>query len=368
MTSLFKELGIRTFRIDVTSRCNFDCVFCPTKIANPKPLDFDLGRAKELLTEVSTLGQVGYISFTLLGEPLMYPAIFELLHHAHSLNLRTYIVTNGSLFSLGVIEKLIKTSPSLLKISLISLDEENFASIRGTPMSYARYLGSIRNLLKARIEHAEQFTSDVRVDVAINPRNNLINRILGFSLGEKSVEMDSELLAKRIYSFVMYLREEIPSIEADEQQLRRMLKRRNDLRYATGALDFENPIVTIDSDRVIINTKIFQDLKELYNYHKAKYAYCRPKDLIVNINGDVTLCCQDWQRKNKLGNVFENSIKEILSFNQEVFEALWNGKPPFDFCYRCRGAPTFRGATYINLESQINKMRLRVKRLWRSHR
>ena len=355
---LLNELGLRRFRIDVTSRCNFKCAFCPVKILDRKAVDFDLDRAKELLAEVSTLGSVEFVNFTLLGEPLLYPGIFELLEYAHILGLSTYIVTNGSLFSDKIVAQLVQHSPALIKVSLQSLDESEFKQIRGTSLSYENYLKSIRNMLVQRINQPDQFQSTVRIDIAINPRNSLMRSMLGYSLGEKSIEMEPEALAQTIYEFCQFLQEEIPSVKPDKKSIVQRVRRvfTTPMSDLPSALDISNPLVKL-ADNVVISTKTFIDFMEMSNYHKARYAYCRPKDLVVNINGDVTLCCQDWAGKNVLGNVFEGSLKEILLNSEEAIKALWTGKPDFEFCYQCTGAPTRRGVFLIDAKNTLKQYR-----------
>jgi radical SAM protein with 4Fe4S-binding SPASM domain len=50
--------------------------------------------------------------------------------------------------------------------------------------------------------------------------------------------------------------------------------------------------------------------KELYLYPKSVCPFPF-YTLVVNVNGDVTVCCVDWNKGTRIGNVFETSLKSI---------------------------------------------------------
>jgi radical SAM protein with 4Fe4S-binding SPASM domain len=63
-------------------------------------------------------------------------------------------------------------------------------------------------------------------------------------------------------------------------------------------------------------------LENLYNYNNEKLGLIQPKKqrkacsypfytLAINPDGDVVCCCVDWTRSTKLGNVREQTLKEI---------------------------------------------------------
>ena len=60
----------------------------------------------------------------------------------------------------------------------------------------------------------------------------------------------------------------------------------------------------------------------------------------ILLNGDVVLCCLDYLGKTKLGNIYENSLSEILNGNiyKKHLMSLNNKEYHFELCRKC----TFR--------------------------
>ena len=110
-------MTIRRIYLEVTSRCNYRCVYCPhpTMVREKRHLDFELGRLA--LRQVAEDGIGADIHLNYLGEPLMYPRFFELAEEAARLGLRTHTITNGSLLSAQRIERLAASPLSSIKIS-----------------------------------------------------------------------------------------------------------------------------------------------------------------------------------------------------------------------------------------------------------
>lgn len=67
-------------------------------------------------------------------------------------------------------------------------------------------------------------------------------------------------------------------------------------------------------------------------------------DISINVRGDVTLCCLDWQSKYVFGNVLERSLESVVIDKeiQTMYSQLSKGDRKLDICKRCgskRGRP-----------------------------
>lgn len=63
------------------------------------------------------------------------------------------------------------------------------------------------------------------------------------------------------------------------------------------------------------------------------------RDFTINVNGDVSLCCLDWNNKYIFGNVEKEMIRDIISkepFRRAVNELI-NGIRNRDICKGCSG-------------------------------
>lgn len=96
------------------------------------------------------------------------------------------------------------------------------------------------------------------------------------------------------------------------------------------------------------NLRIADKLSVRKNKRKPKGCWLRDFPLtkiVIQWDGQVTLCCQDWSREYIMGDVSVNTISEIWHNHnfREVRKALYsNGKSPkADLCVRCNNPFTF---------------------------
>ncbi len=92
-----------------------------------------------------------HVALSVLGEPIVYPKMPELLKAFHKRGMSTFIVTAGG--SPSAIENLInnKTLPTQLYLSMSSYDKESFNLIvrPNSPDGWERYLASLKLLKEA---------------------------------------------------------------------------------------------------------------------------------------------------------------------------------------------------------------------------
>lgn len=98
--------------LEITNVCNLSCSFCPGTRRTPgflSPEGFRLlaGRLR---------GQVDYLYLHLMGEPLLHPRLLELLDIAGELGFRVCLTTNGTLLP-GLAPELC-AAPALHKLSI----------------------------------------------------------------------------------------------------------------------------------------------------------------------------------------------------------------------------------------------------------
>lgn len=100
--------------LEITNICNLDCKFCPKterKKHSLTPEEF------ELLTD-RLRGEVRFLYFHLMGEPLLHPHLPAFIVKARSKGFIPIITTNGTL--LGRAEEVIEAKPHKIQISLHS--------------------------------------------------------------------------------------------------------------------------------------------------------------------------------------------------------------------------------------------------------
>lgn len=86
---------LRKAYLEISNICNLHCSFCPGTRRAPRILSPEEFR---ILAE-KLRGHTEYLYFHLLGEPLLHPALGELLQIAEELRFRVMITTNGTLLA-----------------------------------------------------------------------------------------------------------------------------------------------------------------------------------------------------------------------------------------------------------------------------
>lgn len=135
--------------LNITNRCNLDCLYCAVSSTKNAPGDLSLEEWKEVVDELA-----GIKVFHLLisgGEPFMRPDFSELLKHIFKYHFRISINTNGTLFNDEVLS-LVSESRRMdnVQVSLDGPDAETHDFIRGKG-TFEKVIDGIRVLRRWNI-------------------------------------------------------------------------------------------------------------------------------------------------------------------------------------------------------------------------
>ena len=113
---------VHIIQIHPTLRCNLRCLHCYSTSSPEQATTLSLDTLCQALSDARAEGYnaVGVSG----GEPLIYPALPELLHHAHSLGMFTTVTTNGLLLSQKRLEAL-RGAIDLMAISVDGVPESH---------------------------------------------------------------------------------------------------------------------------------------------------------------------------------------------------------------------------------------------------
>lgn len=115
--------------IETASACNLRCVMCPNKelAASSKGLmSFDLFR--KIIDECRVFASDVYLHHR--GEPLLNPALFDMIACARQAGLKTRFHTNGTLLNEDKARRLLKAAPDLVSFSFDGFTKEAYENIR----------------------------------------------------------------------------------------------------------------------------------------------------------------------------------------------------------------------------------------------
>jgi radical SAM protein with 4Fe4S-binding SPASM domain len=279
-----------TFCIQTINICNGACIMCPfSQKDRNKPSVMSDELFEKIITEISQKKlKFTYIYLFLQNEPLMDRNIFNKIRFIKQISngkIKTGLVTNGSLLTNEIIEELIESKIDEIIFSLDALTEETYSKIR-QGLNFKKVLKNIEKIINSK------YNKYIAVKFIIQKDN--ISELNGFiSFWNK----------KNIPIQVSY----INNRSGDLNNFNRIrLKNNNKLDISR----FKGYIIKYLTGRMVLKG-------------------CSTPIITFNIlyNGDVILCCDDFNNKMILGNLKISSIENIWNNKKykEIRDLLYNG-------------------------------------------
>lgn len=137
----------KSVKIELTSRCNFNCAFCATGMGLRAKGDMSLDFYKEIVREMREAG-VEELGMFYLGEPFLTPWLPMAIDYAKNDIGFPYVfcTTNGSIATGPKIDAVMRAGLDSLKFSLNYATEEQFVDIaRVKPKLFKAMINNIRN-------------------------------------------------------------------------------------------------------------------------------------------------------------------------------------------------------------------------------
>jgi MoaA/NifB/PqqE/SkfB family radical SAM enzyme len=136
---------IPVLQLEVTSRCQLKCSFCPHTLLQDGWYDADFPWEIFERYIAPYLHQVGLIYFQGWGEPLLHPRLFDMMRLAKEQGCRVGFTTNGVLLGPAVLERLVEMQSDILGLSVAGGNQVTHAMLR-SGSSLKRLLTNISRL------------------------------------------------------------------------------------------------------------------------------------------------------------------------------------------------------------------------------
>lgn len=279
-----------TIFIEPTNLCNFNCVQCPHGLDEYREKAGPLMNMSEecFVKIVSDLNKwrddrepfLKVIRLYLEGEPLVNKNFCNMLKILKENNFaeRIELVTNGSLLNKKVAEKIVECGLDYICISIYSINKEKNKQITNSEID--------PELIKENVKYLKQVREYRRKD-----RPYIYAKIINTFNEQENEEF------KKYYSTVV-----------DEVAIQE-------------PMDWNSSEEGKFIDKLYNDKSIAEDVKKKIASREERRVCPYPfHTLSIKSNGDVLVCCIDWLRGTKVGNVFENTLEEI-----------WNGKLLYQF-------------------------------------
>lgn len=110
--------------IEITSKCNMSCQYCPqTMLTRPKQ-DMSLDVFKKIVDD--TVNYIPFLSLSGYGEPLLNPDIIEAVKYAKEKGFfRVLLETNAALLDDNMLQKLSEAGLDIISLNLNALDQDS---------------------------------------------------------------------------------------------------------------------------------------------------------------------------------------------------------------------------------------------------
>ncbi len=266
--------------IEITNKCNQQCIYCPRTILKRKEENMDFSLYKRIVDELSNTYEDIVLSFTLMGEPLLHPEFKRFVEYTlkESKIYSLIVETNGTLLDNDIIDFLSKFPLNKLIVifNINSLDEEVYSKLHGS------------NLFSKVVENIKKF-------LTYNDINKYRSFIQIIKMKDNFYEIDK---------FYEYWKKFTDNI---------IIQKYNN--YAGKLID-KNVVDLTPIDRIPC-------------WHLQR-------DMEIFVNGDVPVCKQVINDEIIVGNIGNSSIKEIWNKMEEYYKDNYLKKyKKLTLCQKC---------------------------------
>lgn len=265
--------------IEITNKCNLNCSFCSK--SNKIKKEMSLTEFEHIIKEIDDY--TDYLYLHVKGEPLLHSKFFDILKICKKYHKQVNITTNGTLLKNRLDDIVSSNTVRQINISLQS-------------MNNLRYLDNVLD----------------SVNYLLN--NTDIQIVLRFWALENNqfTNLQSDIIEKIITYFNL------------EQTILKDIKDKNNITL---------------KNRLYLNKEslfLWPSLENDY-YNEVGKCYGLKTHLGILSDGTVVPCCLDSEGIIDLGNIFENSFKDIINSKrcQNMIINFNNNKVCEELCKKC---------------------------------
>lgn len=262
--------------LEITNSCNLDCVFCPKNDRKKHRLT-----AEEFDTLTDRLaGQVKFLYFHLMGEPFLHPLLPQFITRTRQKGMIPVLTTNGTLLARRM--DLLDTLPHKIQISLHSHE------------------GNEQNCLNEYLDEVMRFSQEAARRGCI-----VVLRLWN----EGGYNRLNETILQRIASY----------------QPKPWITRQDGWKLTDNLF--------IEQDRQFE----WPDLDRAAYAESDVFCYALRNQIGILVDGTVVPCCLDHAGDIPLGNLFNQSLEDILASPraQALYEGFTRHQAIEPLCQRC---------------------------------
>lgn len=324
------EIPLQRVHIELTNVCDFNCVFCPKSEMKRNYGYMDTSLAKRIVTELKENKICEKITFHVMGEPTLHPDFFDILSYAQNTGIKIGLTTNGGGLGGEAGKKLLNYDLYQVDISLQTPDDKSFVLRKARALTFDAYLNGILDFFSSYKTRHEDTIFKFRFLNTRFRKRDMEKRTGPIHVISSTGELRNTFgyWAGRIY--------DILGVEQG--------KRETAMRRIDKLVSYKWNVVEIYPN-IFFETYVLEDWGHAFDNEKihdawAGYCFGMRDHFSILHNGDVTLCCVDFDGRTKIGNLREASLREILSSEDlgRIIEGFKKFKVVHPYCKRCLGS------------------------------
>jgi len=307
-----------SFHFEVNDICNLKCPMCARQTdyvpKNTGNLDPSIvRRIRKWLKRAQYVGLAGN------GEPFLHPQLFDILDDIRHAGSVPSIITNGTLLTPAIQERLIAFGPSILNISIDAATKNTFESIRAGA-NFNIILNNLDSLVS--LKKIKKTPFPIINFLSCVMKNNKTELMGIIHLAEKFGV--PKVIFQTVFPFTDYGRENmLRDLDEINQAVEPAIKRASELGI-----------------EAVIAPLFFSLEKRLKHagetLHPGAHLFCENiwQTMHVGVNGDVRFCCY-WTGK-PIGNLAEKGVPQIWNHPEfiNLRSTISRGEIPTD-CRNC---------------------------------
>lgn len=276
--------------IEITNRCNIRCPACPWHTCMTRKIhDMTFEEYSIILEKIAPYAKI--VCFYVMGEPLLNPDWYRIVKATHNRGIKTIISSNGMLLKENI-DEIFSSRLDYLQVAIDGKDAETHEAYR-IGSDYSKIIASLRMISE-------------------------IKKKRGYTLPEVVVQT---LVTKQ-----------------NENQIQTIQKQMKDLGVGFKLKKMHYGRTSIVEEKNKLN---FMPTKDEYIRMEGKSYYTKGvkcpemQYMVILSNGIVVPCCVDFDAKQVMGNIFQESISDIWKGKRhQCFYERYKSKINF-FCEVC---------------------------------
>jgi radical SAM protein with 4Fe4S-binding SPASM domain len=309
--------------IEITSHCNFNCIFCPNSKMKRKRGMMSGEMFRSIIDEIAKHHLTELISFHIMGEPLLHPDFFEFLEYAHEKGQRLHLISNISLINETNLKAILK-NVEILELSLHSFDTLSFAQRGSRKMDFGQYVKLVKRIIEMK------FVLGSLTKIKLSMIESSVNFL-------KNTPKEIRLLdsSEKLKEFLNHYWERF--FQETAARFAVPYTRPGSVKYRGFTHEFL-PGVFMETRWYTTWGNTMAASKSVIPAWSGKCDGLR-KQLGILWNGDVVPCCGDFEGNIVLGNCGKTGLAGILQseYSRKMRAGFKKGKLINSNCRRCKG-------------------------------